>query len=132
MALDDAVPGEAFGDAFTGAGEQLLDKFGLGGEALVGACEGLRIFFRDEDSRDAVHDDIGDATHVACDDGEAEFHGLDEYDAEAFGVALAVDDCREREDVSGPVFVRERFGRKLAGEDDFCRIRSCRLRSEFL
>jgi hypothetical protein len=61
LALDDAVPGEAFGDALTGAGEQVLYKFRLGGEALVGACEGLRIFFGDEDSRDAVHDDIGDA-----------------------------------------------------------------------
>ena len=106
-------------DALLGAGEQVLYELGLGGEALVGACEGLGVFFGNEDSRFAVNDDVRDSAHIACHNREAEFHGLDEYDAEAFGVALAVDNRREREDVGSLVLACERFGRKLAGENDF-------------
>lgn len=43
LTLNDSVPGEAFGDALLGAREQELYKFRVGGEALIGACEGLGV-----------------------------------------------------------------------------------------
>ena len=130
LPLDDAVPCEAISDALAGACEQALEERAVAGDALESVCQGFGVFFGDKDSRLAVYNDIRDTAHVACDNREAEFHGLDEYDAQAFGVALVVDDGRQHEYVCSAVFIGEVFGRELAGEDDVRVL--CSLLFEFL
>ena len=109
MAFDDAVPGEAFADALAGAGEEVLCQRWIGCESFEGVGKRDRIFFGNEDSRFSIDNDIRNSTDIACDNREAEFHGFDEDDSETFGVALAIDNRWEREDVRCAVFVREIF-----------------------
>ena len=118
LPFDDAVPSEAFVDAFAGTDEELLDKRRVFFETFEGVGKRFGIFFGNEDSRFSVDDDIRDAADVACDNWESEFHGFDENDSESFGIALAIDDGGECKDVCRSVFVREVFGRKLACEND--------------
>ena len=118
LAFDDAVPGEVFVDAFAGAGEKIFDQCRVCFEALECVGKRDRVFLGDEDSGLPIGDDIRDAADVACYDRQSKFHGFDEHDSEAFGVALAIDDGGEHKDVGGAVFVCESFWRKLAREDD--------------
>lgn len=119
LAFDDAVPGEAFVDAFAGAGEKFLNQCRVYFETLEGVGKGDRVFFRNENSGFSVDNDIWDATDIACDNRQSKFHSFDEHDSESFGVAFVIDDSREREDVCSPVFVCEIFRRELACENNF-------------
>ena len=120
LAFNNAVPGEAFVDALAGAGEKFSGQRWITSESFECVGESDGIFFGNENSGLSVNDDIRDAADVACHDGKSKLHGFDEYDSEAFGVALAIDDGGEHKDVGRLVFVREVFRRKLARENDGC------------
>lgn len=121
LAFDDTVPSEAFADALAGACEKFFYQCWVGFEALEGVGKRDGVFFRDEDARFTVDDDIWNSADVACYNWQAKFHRFNEYDAEPFGVALAIDNGGERKDVGGAVFIREIFWRELACEDDLRR-----------
>ena len=121
LAFDDTIPSEAFADALAGACEKFFNQCWVGFEALEGVGKRDGFFFRDEDSRFTVDDDVRNSADVTCYNWQAKFHRFNEYDAEPFGVALAIDNGGERKDVGGAVFVRKIFGGKLAREDDLRR-----------
>ena len=94
LAFDDAVPGEAFVNAFAGAGKEFLNQCRVCFETLEGIGKCNRVFFRNENSGLSIDNDIRDATDIACNNRQSKFHRFDEHDPESFGVTLVIDDGR--------------------------------------
>lgn len=105
-----------FGDAVAGAFEELYRELRVFCEALDGVGKRDGALFGNEQAADVVDDYVGNAADVARDDGQSAFHGFDEYDAQAFGVALVVDDGGQYKDVRFAVFAGEFRCGELAGE----------------
>src|SRR5882762_3918187 len=94
---DNRVPSKPLPHAAAASLGESLGECGIGRDALdrLGDCRG--IFRRNEETRFAINDDVGDAADRAADDWNPITQRLEQHHAEPFGVAALIDDRRQHE-----------------------------------
>src|SRR5882762_4439593 len=94
---DNRVPSKPLPHAAAASLGESLGECGIGRDALdrLGDCRG--IFRRNEETRFAINDDVGDAADRAADDRDPITQSLEQHHAKPFGVAALIDDRRQHE-----------------------------------